>query len=185
MTTSNNISKGMAIRFKDQAWLIIDTQFVNPGKGAAFSRLKLRNLKTDQVIENTFKSGETYELVDMLRKKCQYLYNNGNEYNFMDNDSYEQFSLSKESLGVATKFLIENTECYALYIDGTPASIQLPPKMDFKVVETTPGVKGDTATGGSKEATIETGAVIKVPLFIKEGEIIKVNTEDGSYVSKG
>ena len=103
----------------------------------------------------------------------------------MDNDTYEQFALDKATIGTGIKFLIDGTECFALYIDGTPISIQLPTKMDFKVITTTPGVKGDTATGGSKDCTIETGAVIKVPLFIKEGEIIKVNTDDSSYVSKG
>ncbi|MBD3360633.1 elongation factor P, partial [Candidatus Peregrinibacteria bacterium] len=152
--------------------------------GSAFTRTKLKNLKTDQVIENTFKSGEAVELADIIRKKCQYLYNDGNEYYFMDNVNYEQFSLNKEAIGEAAKFLLEGTECYALHIDGKPVSIQLPPKMDFKVVSTTPGVKGDTATGGSKECTIETGATIKVPLFIKEDDIIKINTEDGTYVSK-
>lgn len=184
MPSTTNIVQGLAILYKNQPWLIISAQFVNPGKGSAFTRAKLRNLKTDQVVENTFRSGEAVETLDMIRKKCQYLYNDGTSYNFMDNDSYEQFSLDKTVLGEGTKFLIDDTQCFALYIDGTPISIQLPPKMDFKVITTTPGVKGDTATGGSKECTIETGATIKVPLFIKEGEIIKVNTEDGSYVSK-
>lgn len=184
MTMTTSISKGLAIRFKDQPWLITKTDFVSPGKGTAFTRTKLKNLKTDQVIEVTFKSGESIEEIETIRKRCQYLYNDGSNFHFMDNESYEQFSLSKETIGDAYKFLLDGTECYALHIEGTPVSIQLPPKMDFKVTSTTPGVKGDTATGGAKECTIETGATIRVPLFIKEGEIIKVNTEDSTYVSK-
>lgn len=184
MATTTTISQGIAIYFKNQPWLVVSSQFVNPGKGSAFTRVKLKNLKTDQVIENTFKSGEAVELVDVLRKKCQYMYNDGTDYYFMDNDTYDQFSLSKESLGNAINFLIDGTECYALLIEGNPVSIQLPPKMSFKVVTTTPGVKGDTATGGSKECTIETGATVKVPLFIKEGDTIVVNTDNGDYCGK-
>lgn len=102
----------------------------------------------------------------------------------MDNDTYEQFTIDKETIGTDSKYYLDGTECYAMYIEGTPVSIQLPPKMDFKVISAPPGLKGDTATGGNKDVTIETGAVLKVPLFIKEGEKIKINTEDGSYVSK-
>jgi len=185
MATTTNIVKGLAINFKHGTWLVVDAQFVNPGKGSAFTRTKVKNLKTDQVIEHTFRSGEAVEVVDVSRQKCQFLYKDNDGFHFMDNDTYEQFSLTKTAIGNGEKYLIDGTECYALVIEGQPASIQLPAKMDFKVVSTTPGVKGDTATGGSKEAEIETGTIIKVPLFIKEGESIKVNTEDGSYVSKG
>lgn len=184
MSSTTNIVKGLAIDFKHGTWLLVDAQFVSPGKGSAFTRAKMKNLKTDQVIEHTFRSGESVELVDVQRQKCQYLYKDGGECHFMDNESYEQFTLAEDAIGDGTKYLIDGTECYALILDGVPVSIQLPPKMDFKVISTPPGVKGDTATGGSKECTIETGAVIKVPLFIKEGETIKVNTDDGSYVSK-
>lgn len=184
MPTTTDIKKGLAIDWKHGHWLITDAQFVNPGKGSAFTRCKLRNLKTDQVVENTFRSGEAVEVVDTVRSKCQYLYNDGSDYHFMNNESYEQFSLDSALIGDDSKFLLDNTEVYILFIDGIPVSIQLPAKMEFTVVSTPPGVKGDTATGGSKEATIDTGAVIKVPLFIKEGEKIIVNTEDGSYVSK-
>lgn len=174
----------MVILYKDQPWLVAEAQFTNPGKGSAFTKTKLRNLKTEQVIEITFKSGEALELLDTVRQKCQYLYKDADGYNFMNNETYDQFSLGEEMVGDNDKFMLENTDCYILFIDGKPVSLQLPPKMDFKVISTPPGVKGDTATGGSKEATIETGAVIKVPLFIDEGETIKVNTEDGTYVSK-
>jgi len=184
MATTTNIVKGIAISFKHGSWLVADAQFVNPGKGSAFTRTKLRNLKTDQVIDHTFRSGEAVELIDVERKKAQYLYNDNDGFYFMDNETYEQFSLEKKAIGDNSKYLIDGTEVYVLHIENNPVSIQLPPKMDFKVIQAPPGVKGDTATGGSKEVTIETGATVKVPLFIKEGESIKINTDDGSYASK-
>lgn len=184
MSTTTDLKQGLTILHKGNPWLIAVAQFVNPGKGSAFTRAKLRQLKTGQVVEHTFKSGEAVELVDVLRTKCQYLYNDGETYNFMDNENYEQFGLDKEAIGDAAKYLIENTECYAMYIDGNPVSIQVPPKMKFKVISAPPGYKGDTATGGSKDATIETGATVKVPLFIEEGDEIMVNTSEGNYVSK-
>ena len=184
MTTTTNIVKGIAIAYKHGSWVVVDAQFVNPGKGGAFTRTKIKNLKTGQVIEQTFRSGEALELIDLQRKKCQFLYKDNEGFNFMDNESYEQFSLQKDAVTNGEKFLIDSTECYAMYIDGNPVTVQLPTKMDFKVISAPPGLKGDTATGGSKEVEIETGAMIKVPLFIKAGEKIKVNTEDGSYVPK-
>lgn len=184
MASTTNIVQGLAIDYKGNAWIIISSQFVNPGKGAAFTRAKLKNLKTGQVVENTFRSGEAVETIDMVRNKCQFLYKEGLTYNFMDNETYEQFSLEEAAIGEAKKYLLEGTECYALYLDGIPVSAQIPQKMDFKVIFAPPGLKGDTATGGSKDVTLETGAIIKAPLFIKEGDIIKVNTESDEYVSK-
>ena len=184
MASTTNIVKGIAINFKHGSWLISEAQFVNPGKGAAFTRTKLKNLKTGQVIEHTFRSGESVELIDVARKKAQYLYKDNESFYFMDNETYEQFQLENTAIGDNSRFLVDGTEVYVLHIDANPISIQLPPKMDFKVTQAPPGVKGDTATGGSKEVTMETGTTIKVPLFIKEGEIIKINTDDGSYISK-
>ncbi len=182
MPSTTSIKKGIAINHKGQPWLIIEDTHVHPSRGSAFTRAKMRNLKTGQVLEETFRSGESVELADTARNKCQYLYNDGTAYHFMDNDTYDQFHL--EDIGNAKDYLLEGTQCYALHIDGTPVSIQLPPKMEFKVTQSPPGVKGDTATGGSKECTIETGLKVKVPLFIKEGEVIIVNTETGEYMSK-
>lgn len=185
MPTTTSIQKGLAISYKGQAWIVVSTQFTNPGKGQAFTKAKLKNLKTDQVIENTFKSGEAVELVDTIRKKCQFLYNSGEDYHFMDNENYEQFQLDGKVLGDDTRFLKDGTECYALYIEGVPVSVQLPPKIELEVTESAPGAKGDTASGGSsKEVTLETGTKIKVPLFINQGEKIIINTEEGTYVSK-
>jgi elongation factor P len=184
MTSTTHIVKGMTIDFKHGMWLIVEGQFVSPGKGSAFTRCKLKNLKTGQLIEHTFRSGESVESVDMQRKKAQFLYSDGSSYNFMDNENYEQFSLEEDAVGNGKKYLIDGAEVYIMYIEGTPISVQIPAKVTLKVVSTPPGVRGDTATGGSKEATLETGTVVKVPLFIKEGEPIIVNTDDGSYVSK-
>ena len=184
METTTQITKGLTIHFKNAPWTIADAQFVNPGKGSAFTRTKLKNLKTGQSIDYTFRSGESVDLVDVQRKKCQFLYKDHEGYHFMDNDSYEQFLLEEDIIADQKKFLTDGTECFAMNIDGIVASIQLPPKMDFIVTQAPPGYKGDTASGGTKDVTIETGATIKVPLFINEGEKIKINTEDGSYVSK-
>jgi elongation factor P len=184
MSTTTDLRKGIAVIFKNQPCLIVEAQFVNPGKGSAFTRTKLKNLKTGLVVEMTFKSGEAFELADVQRLRCQYLYNDGTSYYFMNNDTYDQFSLDGDTVSDAKNFIKDGTECYAMYIDGVPVSIQLSPKMDFKVVSTTPGVKGDTATGGTKDCIIETGANIKVPLFIKDGDMIRVNTETGLYDGK-
>lgn len=185
MATTDTIRTGMSVVYNGHPCLVVTAQFVNPGKGSAFTRVKLKNLKTGQVMEQTFKSGEALELADVVNKRCQFLYKSGENYNFMENDNFEQFALDKETLGDAAKYLLDGVECYAMYIDNIPVSIQLPPKMNFKVISSPPGVKGDTATGGSKECTIETGATVKVPLFIEEGDVIRVNTETGGYDGKG
>lgn len=184
MPSTTTITKGLAIIHKNQNWLVTEAQFVNPGKGAAFTRCKLKNLKTDQTVEHTFRSGEAVEVIDTKRLKCQFLYKDGSGFHFMDSETYEQFTLQPDAIGDDEKYLLDGTDCYALYIESIPVSIQVPPKMTFTVKETTPGVKGDTATGGNKDAVLDTGLVVKVPLFIKEGEKIVVNTENGTYVSK-
>lgn len=184
MPSTTSIKKGIAINFKGQSWLIIDDTHVHPSRGSAFTRARLRNLKTGQILEETFRSGEAVELADTSRRKCQYLYKDGSTYHFMDNENYEEFYLEEEALVDAKNFLLEGTQCYALHIDNNPVSIQLPPKMEFKITEAPPGLKGDTAQGGSKECTIETGTKIKTPLFINEGDIVLVNTETSEYAGK-
>lgn len=184
MTTTTDIRKGIAIVHKNQTWVVTQAQFVSPGKGAAFTRVKLKNLQGGGNAEVTYKSGEAVETADVQYKKCQYMYNDGTNYHFMDNDNFEQFSLDKEAIGDYAQIMKDGTECYAMYIEGNPVSIQLPPKMDFLVTFAEPGVKGDSATGAAKDCVIETGLKVKVPLFVNEGDIIKINTEDFSYVSK-
>lgn len=184
MSQVTTFKKGLSVVWQNAPHLINNMQFVNPGKGSAFSRLKLKNLKTNQTVEVTIKSGDGLEEADVAYKNTQFLYNEGDEYHFMDMESYEQFALSKELLEDQAQFFKEGAICKTMFIDNLPCMATLPLKMEFKVTECPPGVKGDTATGGSKFATIETGAQIKVPLFIKEGESIRVNTETGEYVER-
>ena len=183
MTTSD-FKKGLAIKYNGDTYILVGYQFVNPGKGTAFTRAKIKNIKTQKVNEVTFKSGENIEEANMEYKKCQYMYNDGTDYHFMDNTSYEQFSMPADVIGEQGNYMMDNGEVTTVFVDNMPVSIQLPPKMDFTVTESPPGEKGDTATGGTKHVTIETGAKVAAPLFIKEGDKIRVNTETGEYVER-
>lgn len=183
MTTSD-FKKGVAIKYNNETYVVVGYQFVNPGKGAAFTRAKMKNIRTAKVIEVTFKSGESIEEANMQYKKCQYMYNDGTDYYFMDNTNFEQFSMSAEILGDQGKYLMDGGEITTVFVDNLPISIQLPPKMDFLVADAPPGEKGDTATGGTKLVTLESGATVAAPLFIKAGDRIKINTETGEYVER-
>lgn len=176
--------KGMAIKHEGETYIITASQFVNPGKGSAFTRCKLKNVRRDRSIEVTFKSGEQPDEADMQFRRCQYLYNDGENFYFMNMQTFDQFSLSREMIGGQSDFLIESAEIVVVFVDEQPVSLQLPTKMDFKVISAPPGERGDTATGGTKPVTIETGAVIQSPLFIKEGDVIKVNTETHDYAER-
>ena len=175
--------KGLKIVFDGQPYTIVDFQHVKPGKGGAFVRTKLRHMKLGKVIDNTFRSGEKVELVDFEDKHMQYLYRD-DRYHFMDMETYDQVSLSEDEVGDAREFLRENTEVEALYIDGSPVTVELPNFVELAIAKTDPGVRGDTAQGGNKSATLETGAVIQVPLFVNEGDIVKVDTRTGEYLSR-
>ncbi|MBU0667670.1 elongation factor P [Patescibacteria group bacterium] len=172
------------MRIKGETYVIINYQFVNPGKGAAFTRTKVKNVKSGKVMEITFRSDEQVEEANMEYKRCQYLYSDGSDFHFMDNSSYEQFSMSAEMVGEQADYMMDGGNVVIVFVDGMPVSLQLPPKMEFKVIESPPGEKGDTATGGTKQVTIETGAKVAAPLFIKEGDIIRVNTETGAYTER-
>jgi elongation factor P len=175
--------KGLRIVFDRQPYVIVDFQHVKPGKGGAFVRTKLKHMKQGRVIDNTFRSGEKVELVDFEEKHMQYLYHD-DRYHFMDTESYEQVSLSVDDVGDARDYLKENTEVDVLYIDGAPAAIELPNFVELTITKTDPGVRGDTAQGGSKTATLETGAVVHVPLFLNEGDVVKVDTRTGEYLGR-
>ena len=175
--------KGLKIVFDGQPYTIVDFQHVKPGKGGAFVRTKLRHMKLGKVIDNTFRSGEKVELVDFEEKHMQYLYKD-DRYHFMDTDTYDQVSLSEGEVGDAREFLKENTEVDVLYIDGSPVTVELPNFVELAIEKTDPGVRGDTAQGGNKSATLETGTVIQVPLFVNEGDIVKVDTRSGEYLSR-
>ena len=180
----SELKKGRAINWKHGVWSAIDIVFVNPGKGSAFYRVKLRNVETGQVVENTFKSGESVDEASVMYKSAQFLYSDGSEYHFMDNESFEQVALTADMLGNATDFLIDGTDVKLIMVNGKPTGVALPPKMEFVVKDAPPGVKGDSATGKTMPATIETGATVQVPLFVKTGDKIRVNTDSGEYVER-
>ena len=175
--------RGLKIQFDGEPYSIVDFQHVKPGKGGAFVRTKLKHMKLGRVIDNTFRAGEKVELVDFDEKRMQYLYKD-DRYHFMDLDTYDQISLAPEEVGEARDFLKENTEVEILFIDGNPVSVELPNFIELQIVKTDPGIRGDTATGGSKPATLETGAVIQVPLFLNEGDVVKVDTRSGEYLGR-
>ena len=175
--------KGLKIQFDGAPYTIVDFQHVKPGKGGAFVRTKLKHMKLGRVIDNTFRAGEKVELVDFEDKHMQYLYRD-DRYHFMDTETYEQVSLSADEVGDAREYLKENTEVDVLYIDGAPVTVELPNFVELSVAHTDPGVRGDTAQGGTKPATLETGAVVQVPLFLNEGDMVKIDTRTGEYLGR-
>jgi elongation factor P len=175
--------KGLKIVYDDQPYVIVDFQHVKPGKGGAFIRTKLKHMRLGKVIDNTFRSGEKVELVDFEDKHMQFLYKD-DRYHFMDTETYEQVSLSADEVVDAREYLKENTEVEVLYIDGSPVTVELPNFVEIAVARTDPGVRGDTAQGGTKPATLETGAVVQVPLFLNEGDVVKVDTRTGEYLGR-
>ena len=175
--------KGLKIQFDGQPYTIVDFQHVKPGKGGAFVRTKLKHMRQGRVIDNTFRAGEKVELVDFEDKHMQYLYKD-DRYHFMDSETYDQISLSAEEVGDARDFLKENTDVDILFIDGSPVTVELPTFMELAITKTDPGIRGDTASGGSKPATLESGAVVQVPLFLNEGDIVKVDTRTAEYLGR-
>jgi len=175
--------KGLKIQFDGEPYSIVDFQHVKPGKGGAFVRTKLKHMRLGRVIDNTFRAGEKVALVDFEERRMQYLYKD-DAYHFMDLDTYDQIAVAPEQVGEAQDFLKENTEVEILFIDGNPVSVELPNFIELQVAKTDPGIRGDTATGGSKPATLETGAVIQVPLFLNEGDVVKVDTRSGEYLGR-
>lgn len=163
---------------------IIENEFVKPGKGQAFNRVKLRNLKTGRVVEKTFKSGETIEAADVMETEMQYLYSDGEYWYFMDPESFEQFSADEAAVAESIKWIKDQDMCTVTLWNGTPIIVEAPNFVVLTITETDPGLKGDTSGGGGKPATLETGAVVRVPLFVQEGESIKVDTRSGEYVSR-
>ena len=163
---------------------IVENEFVKPGKGQAFVRVKYRNLKTGRINERTFKSNETVQAADVMERELQYLYSDGDSWYFMDPESYEQYVADPVTMGDAAKWIKEQELCIVVLWNGTPISVTPPHFTVLKVTETEPGVRGDTASGATKPATLETGAVVKVPLFIDQDELIKIDTRIGEYVAR-
>ena len=181
---TNEFQAGLKIELNGDPYAIIENEFVKPGKGQAFNRVKLRNLKTGRVTDRTFKSGESVGAADVTDKDMQYLYNDGEQWYFMEPGTYEQYAMSGDAMGDAAQWLKGQETCCVTLLDGQPLSVVPPNFVELKITQTDPGVRGDTAVGGSKPATLETGAVVKVPLFVEEGEILRINTRTSEYVSR-
>ncbi|MFH1355071.1 MAG: elongation factor P [Candidatus Omnitrophota bacterium] len=184
MLSINEIRNGQTLLVDDGVYVVIETQHVKPGKGAAFARVRLKNLKTGLIQEKTFRGNEKIEQAFVEERKLQYLYHSGNFYNFMDQENYEEVALSEDAIGESKKFLKDNLEVEARFFNGTTLSIILPNFVVFQIEHCEPGVRGDTAKASTKPAKIETGAVIQVPLFINQGEKIKIDTRTGQYVER-
>ena len=182
--STNEFRSGLKIILDGDPYNIVENEFVKPGKGQAFNRVKVRNLKTGRVIEKTFRSGESVEAADVFETQAQYLYTDGEFWYFMDPESYEQYNASETALGDNAKWLKEEDICTVTLYNGSPLSVSPPNFVELKITQTDPGLKGDTSGGGNKPATLETGAVVRVPLFVQEGEVIKVDTRNGEYVSR-
>ena len=182
--STNQFKNGLKILLDGEPFSIVDNQVVKPGKGQAFNRVKIRNLKTGRVIDKTFKSTEKVDAADVMEKEMQYLYTDGEFFHFMDQETFEQYAASQAAVGDNAKWLKEEDVCMITLLNGDPLLVDPPNFVELKITETDPGVRGDTSGGGSKPATLETGAVVNVPLFVPEGEIIKVDTRSGEYVGR-
>lgn len=182
--SSNQFKNGMKVMIDGDPCSMVDVEFVKPGKGQAFTRVRLRNLLTGRIWERTFKSNETAESADVMDTDMEYLYNDGEMWHFMDPKSFEQVAADKNAVGDAAKWLKEQDKIIVTLWNNNPISVTPPNFVELEVVETDPGLKGDTAQGGSKPATLSTGAVVRVPLFIERGEVLRIDTRTGEYVSR-
>jgi len=182
--STNEFKSGLKLMIDGDPCTITENEFVKPGKGQAFNRVKFRNLKTGRVIERTYKSGETMEGADVMEISMEYLYNDGEFYHFMKPDTYEQYAASPNAVGDAQKWLKGQEKCVVTLWNNDPLLVTPPNFVVLKITETDPGLRGDTSGGGSKAATLETGAVVRVPLFVNTGDLIKVDTRTGEYLSR-
>ena len=184
MFTTSDFRKGLKIEIGGEPFTIVDFQHVKPGKGGAFVRTRLKSLTSGNVLEMTFRSGDKVDKPDLEEREMQFLYETNGEYHFMDTNNYEQLFLTGEHLGDSKGFLKENLVIKALFHNKRPLGIEVPMFVELKVTQTEPGVRGDTATGATKPATLESGAVIQVPLFVNEGDILRVDTRTREYITR-
>lgn len=184
MISVNDFRTGLTIEVDNGIWRVMDFQHVKPGKGAAFVRSKLRNLRNGAIQEKTFRAGEKVGKAQIDNRTMQYLYASGDQHVFMDNESYEQIELPSSAIEYELKFLKENMEVHIIMYHGETLGVELPNTVVLEVTETEPGIKGDTASGGSKPATLETGLIVQVPFFINQGDKLIINTDEGTYVSR-
>ena len=182
--STNEFRGGLKIILDNDPYTIVENEFVKPGKGQAFNRVKVRNLKTGRVVDKTFKSGESVEAADVIDLDMDYLYTDGEFWHFMKPDTYEQYAADENAVADAKQWLKEQASCVVTLWNGSPLAVAPPNFVELTIVETDPGVRGDTAQGGVKPAKLETGAVVRVPLFVEEGETVKVDTRSGEYVSR-
>lgn len=184
MYSTAEFRKGLKIEFKGEPYIIVDFQHHKPGKGGAMMRTRLKNMITGRVLEETFRSGEKVGVPDLREREVQYIYQAEGKYHFMDQETFEEVALDEEHMGESRNFLQENVNLKLLFYQDQPIGLELPTFVELRVAETEPGVKGDTATGGTKPATLETGAVVQVPLFINEGEMVRIDTRTGEYIER-
>ncbi|HET9499523.1 MAG TPA: elongation factor P [Marmoricola sp.] len=184
MATTNDLKNGMVLNIDGQLWSVVEFQHVKPGKGPAFVRTKLRNVESGKNIDKTFNAGTKVETANVDRRTMQYLYNDGTSYVFMDTGTYDQLEVSPDVVGDASNFLLENQEAIVATNDGRVLFIEMPASVELEITFTEPGLAGDSATGRTKPATLETGHQIQVPLFVNQGERVKVDTRDSSYLGR-
>ena len=184
MATTNDLKNGMTLNIDGQLWNVVDFQHVKPGKGGAFVRTKLKNVLSGKVVDRTFNAGVRVEQASVDRREMQYLYREGDDFVFMDTETYDQPHIPSATIGDAANYLLEEQNAVVAFNEGVPLYVELPAAVELTVSQTDPGVQGDRATGGTKPATLETGAQIHVPLFITTGEKIKVDTRTGQYLGR-
>lgn len=184
MLTTSDFKTGLTIEFDGDIWQIVEFQHVKPGKGAAFVRSKLKNIRNGNIQERTFRTTEKFQKAHIETRKMQYLYNTADEYTFMDNESYEQINLNEKQIKNELNYLLENMIVSIIMYNGETIGVDLPNTVELEVKETEPGIKGDTASGGSKPATLETGLVVQVPFFVNVGDKLIIDTRSGDYVSR-
>ncbi|MDT0583093.1 MULTISPECIES: elongation factor P [Alteromonadaceae] len=182
--STNEFKAGLKIMLDGEPCNILENEYVKPGKGQAFNRVRIRKLISNKVLEKTFRSGESVEGADVLDVELSYLYSDGEFWHFMNNETFEQIAADEKALGDSIKWLVENDDCTITLWNGTPISVTPPNFVELEITETDPGLKGDTAGTGGKPATLSTGAVVRVPLFVQTGEVIKVDTRSGEYASR-
>lgn len=184
MATTNDLKNGLVLNIDGQLWAVTEFQHVKPGKGGAFVRTKLKNVLSGKVVEKTFNAGVKVETASVDRREMQYLYTDGDDFVFMDNQSFDQIHVPGTTIGEARNFLLESQNAVVATHEGNPLFVELPASVELEITYTEPGMQGDRSTGGTKPATLQTGYEVQVPLFITQGERVKVDTRDGSYLGR-
>ena len=184
MATTNDLKNGMTLDLDGSLWTVVEFQHVKPGKGPAFVRTKMKQVLTGKVVEKTFNAGVKVEVAVVEKRDMQFLYKDGEDFVFMDTSTYDQLTISAATVGEAAKFMLENDEAIVAMHEGNPLFVELPASVALEITYTEPGIQGDRSSGGTKPATLETGIDIQVPLFIKQGEKVLVDTRDGSYLGR-